>query len=229
MNSKPKVLIVDDDESITELLQYNLQIQQYDIEIAHNGTEAIEKAKGFLPNIILMDIMMPGIDGVMTCKMMREISALKKTYIIFLTARAEEYSEVAAFEAGADDYVVKPVKPKALLSRIASFLSQEKKTTVITKSNTIQLLDLVIDKESYSLYKGNQRIDLVRKEFELLYFFCQHPNKIFNRDELLRKVWGSDVCVVSRTVDVHIRKIREKIGDQYISTVKGIGYKMTSY
>jgi two-component system alkaline phosphatase synthesis response regulator PhoP len=229
MNLKPKVLIVDDDESITELLQYNLQIQQYDIEIAHNGTEAIEKAKVFLPNIILMDIMMPGVDGVMTCKMMREIETLKKTYIIFLTARSEEYSEVAAFEAGANDYVVKPVKPKALLSRIASFLSHEKKATIVTKSSSIQLLDLVIDKESYSLYKDNQRIDLVRKEFELLYFFCQHPDKIFNRDELLRKVWGSDVCVVSRTVDVHVRKIREKIGEQYIRTVKGIGYKMTSY
>jgi len=186
--------------------------------------EAIEKAKVFLPNVILLDIMMPGIDGVMTCKMLREIADLKKSFIIFLTARSEEYSEVAAFEAGADDYVVKPVKPRALISRILSFLSRGTKEEV--RSNSIAVLDLVIDKESYSLHKGSQRIALARKEFELLYFFCQNPNKIFNREELLRKVWGTDVYVVSRTVDVHIRKIREKIGDDYINTVKGIGYKL---
>jgi len=224
MNHKPKVLIVDDDVSITELLQYNLQIHHFDIEVAHSGMEAIEKAKVFLPNVILLDIMMPGIDGVMTCKMLREIADLKKSFIIFLTARSEEYSEVAAFEAGADDYVVKPVKPRALISRILSFLSRGTKEEV--RSNSIAVLDLVIDKESYSLHKGSQRIALARKEFELLYFFCQNPNKIFNREELLRKVWGTDVYVVSRTVDVHIRKIREKIGDDYINTVKGIGYKL---
>jgi two-component system alkaline phosphatase synthesis response regulator PhoP len=220
---KVKILVVDDEEDILELLEYNLKKEGYEVKTAKNGKDAIEIAKVFIPSIILIDIMMPVMDGIETCKKLKEIDKLSKTFILFLTARTEEYSEIAAFESGADDYIPKPIKPKALLSRINALVRREKKS-----DNTQTILnagDLIINRNTYVVYQGDKEITLPRKEFELLYFLASNPNKVFNRDELLQKVWGSDVYVLSRTVDVHIRKVRERLGDKYITTIKGVGYK----
>jgi two-component system, OmpR family, alkaline phosphatase synthesis response regulator PhoP len=223
MSVKRKILIVDDDPDILEILQYNLATLDLDIRMARDGKEAVDAAKEFLPDLILLDIMMPVMDGIEACRLIRKMPELKDVFIIFLTARSEEYSEVAAFEAGANDFIVKPIKPRALVSRIDAFFKRE----VDEKSeHVIRIKDIAIDKTSYTVFKDSKRVAMARKEFELLYLFCQNPNKIFNREELLKQVWGSDVYVVSRTVDVHIRKIREKIGSEYINTIKGIGYKM---
>lgn len=222
MSKKNKVLIADDEQDILDMLQYILEKEGYEVQIAKSGPEAIRIAQEFQPRLILLDIMMPQMDGIETCRNMRELEELKDTVIVFLTARSEEYSEIAAFESGANDYIVKPIKPRALVSRIASYFRKE---SVSRKNSIISINDLVIDKTSYTVSVGEKKITLAKKEFELLYFLCQHPNKIFNRDDILKRVWGTDVYVVSRTVDVHIRKIREKVGEHYISTVKGIGYK----
>lgn len=223
MSVKKKILIVDDEQDILEILQYNLSKLNLDIRMAREGKEAVDVARDFLPDLILLDIMMPVMDGIEACRQIRKTPALKDVYIIFLTARSEEYSEVAAFEAGANDFIVKPIKPRALMSRIEAFFKRDIEES---DHHVIKVKNISIDKNSYTVYKDNQRIAMARKEFELLYLFCQNPNKIFNREELLKQVWGSDVYVVSRTVDVHIRKIREKIGSEYINTIKGIGYKM---
>jgi two-component system, OmpR family, alkaline phosphatase synthesis response regulator PhoP len=224
MVKKQKILVADDDNSITELLAYNLQQGGFEIRIAADGREAVEVARTFQPDLILMDIMMPGIDGVEACRQIRDIQKLKDVYVIFLTARSEEYSEIAAFDAGANDYILKPIKPRALMSRITAFFRRD--VTGLQKKAAVTVKGLTMDKESFTVLKGESKIILAKKEFELLYFLCTHPNKIFNREELLKKVWGTDVFVVSRTVDVHIRKIREKIGEGFINTVKGIGYKI---
>jgi len=219
-----KILIVDDEIDILELLQYNLEKEGYEVKIANNGQKALEIASIFHPNLVLLDIMMPGIDGVETCRLLRENTTLTNTHILFLTARSEEYSEVAAFDAGADDYITKPIKPRALLSRIGAILRREtKKSSKDVKK--IEIGGLTIDKQSYTAYINNKQIVLPKKEFELLHFLATNPNKVFNRDELLQNIWGTDVYVLARTVDVHIRKIREKIGDDIIKTVKGVGYK----
>jgi two-component system, OmpR family, alkaline phosphatase synthesis response regulator PhoP len=225
MNKKNKVLIVDDEPDIIEILLYNLEKLGFDIRSAADGKEAVEIAKTFQPQVVIMDIMMPVMDGIESVRQIRDIPKMKDAFIIFLTARSEEYSEIAAFEAGGNDYIVKPIKPRALLSRIDAYFKRDSDANN-KKTNIITIGDLSIDKDSYTVYKDSQKISMARKEFELLYLFCQNPNKIFNRDELLKKVWGADVYVVSRTVDVHIRKIREKIGMDYINTVKGIGYKL---
>jgi len=225
MGSKPsqKVLVVDDEEPILELLKYNLEKQGYEVKTASNGQIALEIAKKFHPDLVLLDIMMPKMDGVEACRHLRAMPELANTFIVFLTARAEEYSEIAAFDVGADDYILKPIKPRALMSRISALFRRESKKT--TTSAQITIGDLVIDRTSYTVkVKGNE-INLPKKEFELLYFLAQNPNKVFNRDDLLQNIWGSDVYVLARTVDVHIRKVREKIGDDYITTVKGVGYK----
>jgi two-component system alkaline phosphatase synthesis response regulator PhoP len=222
MNKKNKVLIADDEQDILDMLQYIMEKEGYEVKIARSGPEAIKIAQEFQPRLILLDIMMPQMDGIETCRNMRDIEELKETIIVFLTARSEEYSEIAAFESGASDYIVKPIKPRALVSRIASYFRKE---SVSKKNSAITIGDLVIDRQSYTVTVADKKITLAKKEFELLYFLCQHPNKIFNRDDILKRVWGTDVYVVSRTVDVHIRKIREKVGEHYISTVKGIGYK----
>jgi len=222
VNKKNKVLIVDDEQDILDMLQYIMEKEGYEVKIAKSGREAIDTAIEFQPKLILLDIMMPNMDGIETCRLMRETEELKETVIVFLTARSEEYSEIAAFESGASDYIVKPIKPRALVSRIASYF---RKDTVAKKNSAISINNLVIDRQSYTVTVDDKKVALAKKEFELLYFLCQHPNKIFNRDDILKRVWGTDVYVVSRTVDVHIRKIREKIGEKYISTVKGIGYK----
>ncbi|MEM7110227.1 MAG: response regulator transcription factor [Bacteroidota bacterium] len=220
-----KVLVVDDEESILELLKYNLEKQGYDVKTATNGFEGVEKAKKFRPDLILLDIMMPDQDGVETCRQIREVPELSSVFIIFLTARSEEYSEIAAFDVGADDYITKPIKPRALMSRISALFRRDSKKK--TATSQINLGGLLIDRSSYTINMEGQEITLPKKEFELLYFLAQNPNKVFGRDELLQNIWGSDVYVLARTVDVHIRKVREKIGDDFIKTVKGVGYKFS--
>jgi len=220
-----RVLIVDDDLDILELLKYNLEKEGYEVETAEDGIKAVQISKKFKPELILMDIMMPNQDGVETCRQLREIPELANTHITFLTARAEEYSEVAAFGVGADDYIIKPIKPRALMSRISSLFRKEKKSASAPK---VVSGDLSIDKTSYTVSIKDKNITLPKKEFELLYFLALNPNKVFSRDDLLQNIWGTDVYVLARTVDVHIRKVREKIGDGYITTVKGVGYKFES-
>jgi len=220
-----KVLVVDDEEAILELLKYNLEKEGYEVKTALDGVKAVEIAKNFHPELILLDIMMPKQDGVETCRQLREIPELASAFIIFLTARSEEYSEVAAFDVGADDYITKPIKPRALMSRISAFFRRDSKKKEVT--NQISIGDLVIDRSSYTVKMDGKEITLPKKEFELLYFLAQNPNKVFGRDELLQNIWGSDVYVLARTVDVHIRKVREKIGEDYIKTVKGVGYKFS--
>lgn len=225
MGNKPsqKVLVVDDEEPILELLKYNLEKQGYDVKTASDGFQAVDIAKRFHPDLVLLDIMMPKMDGVETCRQLRAMSDLQNTFIVFLTARAEEYSEVAAFDVGADDYITKPIKPRALMSRISALFRRDSKKKVA--STQIKIGDLVIDRTSYTVKVKGKEISLPKKEFELLFFLAQNPNKVFGRDDLLQNIWGSDVYVLARTVDVHIRKVREKIGEDYITTVKGVGYK----
>lgn len=227
MTIKPsyKVLVVDDDESIVELLKYNLEKNEYEVRTALDGVKALEIAKKFMPNLVLLDIMMPKMDGVETCRQLRAIPELEKTFIIFLTARAEEYSEVAAFDVGADDYITKPIKPRALMSRLSALFRRDVKKT--EPSSVITIGDLTIDRSSYTIKLEDREINLPKKEFELLYFLAQNPNKVFSREDLLQHIWGTDVYVLARTVDVHIRKVREKIGEDYITTVKGVGYKFS--
>ncbi len=217
-----RVLVVDDDSDILDLLKYNLVKEGYEVKTAEDGVKAVELAKNFNPDLILLDIMMPHQDGVETCRQLREMPEMANTHITFLTARAEEYSEVAAFGVGADDYIIKPIKPRALMSRISALFRKEKKSKSVPK---IVSGDLSIDKSSYTVAIKDNNFTLPKKEFELLYFLAQNPNKVFSRDDLLQNIWGTDVYVLARTVDVHIRKVREKIGDGYIATVKGVGYK----
>ena len=218
-----KVLVVDDEESILELLKYNLEKNGYEVKTALDGGKAVEIARKFVPDLVLLDIMMPKMDGVETCRLLRDIPELQKTFVVFLTARAEEYSEVAAFDVGADDYINKPIKPRALMSRISALFRRESKKSSLASMITIG--DLTIDRTSYTIKVKGREINLPKKEFELLFFLAQNPNKVFSREDLLQNIWGSDVYVLARTVDVHIRKVREKIGDDYITTVKGVGYK----
>ncbi len=225
MSTQQKVLVVDDEPDIIELLKYNLEKDGYKVRTATNGMKAIKTAKEFIPDLILLDIMMPKMDGIETCRQLRELPEISETKIIFLTARMEEYSEVAAFEMGADDYLVKPVKPRALISRVNAMFRREALRTTIEARDIIKAGEFSIDKTSYTLMKGDTQITLPKKEFELLFFLAQHPNKVFSRDELLHNIWGADVYVLARTVDVHIRRVREKIGEGYIKTVKGVGYK----
>lgn len=222
-NKNQKILVVDDESDILELLKYNLSKEGYDVKTALDGIKGVEIAKNFLPDLIILDIMMPKQDGVETCRQLREIPELSNAFVIFLTARSEEYSEVAAFETGADDYITKPIKPRALVSRINALFRRESKKK--KESQVITVDDLVIDRTSYTVKIADRLVNLPKKEFELLYFLAQNPGKVYSRDELLQNIWGTDVYVLARTVDVHIRKVREKIGDAYISTVKGVGYK----
>lgn len=218
-----KILVVDDEGDILELLKYNLAKEGYEVKTALDGIKGVEIAKSFIPDLIILDIMMPKQDGVETCRQIREVPELINAFVIFLTARSEEYSEVAAFDMGADDYITKPIKPRALVSRINALFRRESKKK--KESNKISIGELVVDRTSYTAFIGEDKISLPKKEFELLYFLAQNPGKVFSRDELLQNIWGTDVYVLARTVDVHIRKVREKIGDGFISTVKGVGYK----
>lgn len=220
-----KVLVVDDEEPILELLKYNLEKNGYEVKTAQDGAKAVDIARKFIPDLVLLDIMMPKMDGVETCRQLRDLPELQKMFVVFLTARSEEYSEVAAFDIGADDYITKPIKPRALMSRISALFRRDSKKS--SPSNIITIGDLTIDRTSYTISVNGKEINLPKKEFELLYFLAQNPNKVFSREDLLQNIWGTDVYVLARTVDVHIRKVREKIGEDYITTVKGVGYKFT--
>jgi two-component system alkaline phosphatase synthesis response regulator PhoP len=227
IHATPKVLVVDDDSDIVELLEYNLVKEGYSVLTASNGKKAIELAKSFIPDLILLDIMMPQLDGIETGRILRQNPDIKNTYILFLTARSEEYSEVAAFEVGADDYITKPIKPRALMSRINALFRREAQKA--DSGDQVEILDLVINRKNYTVTQaGEKSVVLPKKEFELLFFLAQTPNKVFNRDELLQKIWGADIYVLERTVDVHIRKLREKLGDRYIKTLKGVGYMFSN-
>jgi len=216
-------LVVDDDPDIVELLKYNLSSEGYKVKSASNGIQAVSLAREFIPDLTILDIMMPNMDGVETCRQIRSIPELANKFIIFLTARSEEYSEIAAFEMGADDYITKPIKPRALISRINALFRREVKKD--SGSSKISIGNLEIDRVSYTVKLDNKKIILPKKEFELLFFLAQNPDQVFGRDDLLKNIWGSDVYVLARTVDVHIRKVREKIGDGFIITIKGVGYK----
>ena len=219
-----KILIVDDEEDILDLLEYNLEKEGYEVIRAMDGEEAIELAKKENPQLILLDIMMPKLDGIETCRRIREFPEMQNVYIVFLTARSEEYSELAGFDAGADDYISKPIKPRVLMSRLKAIMRREHN---VEDNSTIKIHDLEIIKDEYLVRKGTKQLSLPRKEFELLHFLASKPGKVFKREELLENIWG-DVYVVDRTIDVHIRKLREKIGESYIVTIKGVGYKFLS-
>lgn len=221
---KTKILLVDDEEDILDLLEYNLEKEGYETLRAMNGNEAVEIAKSEVPDMILMDVMMPDLDGIEACRRIRAIQGLKKIFVVFLTARSEEYSEVAGFDAGGDDYIPKPIKPRILISRIKAILRRELETK---DTSALLVGDLEILKDEYIVKKGQQVLSLPRKEFELLYFLASHAGKVFSREKLLENVWG-DVYVVDRTVDVHVRKLREKLGNEYIQTIKGVGYKFSN-
>lgn len=220
-----RILVVDDDADLVELLQYNLEKEGYTVRTAMDGMRALEIAKTFQPELVLLDIMMPQQDGIETGRQMRQMTELRQTYILYLTARSEEYSEVAAFEIGADDYITKPIKPRALMSRINAFFRREAQKA--DPGDKIEIAGLTINRQNYSANFGEKSVVLPKKEFELLFFLAQSPNKVFSREELLQRIWGADIYVLERTVDVHIRKLREKIGDTYIRTLKGVGYMFT--
>lgn len=223
-----KILLVDDEKDILEFLSYNLRNEGFKIATASNGREAVRMAEELRPHLVLMDVMMPEMDGVAACEMIRANRNLDSTLVAFLTARGEDYSQIAGFEAGGDDYITKPIKPKVLVSRIKALLKrrsvqiQEEDTGEVNK---IVSGDLVIDKERYVIIKKGNDVSLPRKEFELLSLLISKPEKVFTREEIFDRVWGENIVVGDRTIDVHIRKLREKLGDRYIKTVKGIGYK----
>jgi two-component system, OmpR family, alkaline phosphatase synthesis response regulator PhoP len=224
MIDRYKILIVDDEQDIIDFLEYNLKNEGYEVITAREGESALKLAKKENPDVILMDIMMPKMDGVETCRRLREIPECKNTYVIFLTARGEEYSEVAGFSAGGDDYIVKPVKPRVLTSRIKAILRRGSEIDS-EEPQTLKIADLEIVRDEYLVYKNGEPLTLPKKEFELLYFLASKPGKVYSREVLLEKIWGKDVFVVPRTIDVHVRKLREKIGEEYIQTIKGVGYK----
>ncbi|MCK6639268.1 MAG: response regulator transcription factor [Bacteroidia bacterium] len=217
-----RILLVDDEPDIIEFLSYNLKKEGYHVFTALTGEEGIAVARKETPHLILLDVMMPGIDGIEVCKELRGIPGMDSVIIAFLTARSEDYSHIAGFEAGADDYISKPIKPRVLLSRIKALL---RRSNAGTESTSVDVGKLRIDRESYLVHKEGEEINLPRKEFELLSLLASKPGKVFAREEILNKVWGDDVVVGDRTIDVHIRKLREKLGEEYIRTVKGVGYK----
>ena len=219
-----KILCVDDEPDILEILKYNLSNEGYSVSTAADGKSAIEIAYNISPNLIIMDVMMPNMDGIEACEKLRSDEKFNDTIIMFLTARGEDYSHVAAYDAGADDYVTKPVKPKVLVSKVKGLLRRLKK--VIAKDiNEIVFDDIKIDREKYKVYISDNVLNLPRKEFELLYLLASKPDKVYKREKIMEAVWGSEVVVGDRTIDVHIRKLREKVGDKYFKTVKGVGYK----
>ena len=225
MNKKIKILIVDDEPDIIEILSYNLVSEGYSVITANNGQKAIKKAKNEKPELIILDVMMPEMDGIEACEKMRKIPELEETIITFLTARSEDYSLVAGLEAGADDYISKPIKPKVLISKVKSLLRRKISDQSKIKDELIQLKGLIIDKELYKIIYRGKDVILPRKEFELLCLLASKPGKVFKRKEILNKIWGEDVIVGGRTIDVHIRKLRSKLGNDKLTTLKGVGYK----
>ena len=219
-----KILLVDDEKDILEIVGYNLSQEGYQISTASNGKEAIAKAKKELPQLIILDVMMPEMDGIEACENIRKIPELQNTIITFLTARSEDYSQVAGFDAGADDYIAKPIKPKVLVSKVKALLRRLKDDS--KTSTTLNIGNIEINREEYKIINNGQEIILPRKEFELFYLLATKPGKVFTREEILDKVWGNEVVVGGRTIDVHIRKLREKMGDDFFKTIKGVGYKI---
>ena len=223
-STKQKILIVDDEPDILELIEYNLKKEGYQVFLARNGQEAVAEAKRSLPDLIVLDIMMPKMDGIEACRIMRTMPEFKNTFMVFLTARSEEYSEIAGFNVGADDYIAKPIKPRALVSRINAILRRNAPADEVT-DNKLEIGDLVIDREAYLVYQRGVKVVLAKKEFELLYLLASKPGKVYTREVILKNIWEDSVVVTNRTIDVHIRKLREKLGDDCVATVKGVGYK----
>lgn len=216
-----KILIVDDEPDILEFMQYNLEKEGFDVFLATSGKEAIKIAKEEFPELIILDVMMPGMDGMETCRELRHDNRFQNTLIAFLTARNEDFSQIAGFESGADDYIAKPIKPRVLISRIKALLKRSGQTV---PDPVLEIAGLTIDLNTYSIIINGERLILPKKEFELLTFLTSKPGKVFNRDEILSRVWGNEVVVGDRTIDVHIRRLREKIGNNLIRTIKGVGY-----
>ncbi|WP_353139156.1 response regulator transcription factor [Pseudopedobacter sp.] len=223
--NKQKILIVDDEPDILELIEYNLKKEGYQVFTATNGQDAITEARKTNPDLIILDVMMPKMDGIEACRIMRGMPEFKSTFMVFLTARIEEYSEIAGFNVGADDYIPKPIKPRALVSRINAILRRNLQNEEESFTNKIEIADLVIDRDAFLVFKNGEKIVLAKKEFELLYLLASKPGKVYTREVILRNIWEDSVVVTNRTIDVHIRKLREKLKDNYVTTVKGVGYK----
>lgn len=221
-----KILLVDDEPDILEIIGFNLENAGYQVFKAKDGVEALKQAKNIIPQLIIMDVMMPNLDGIEACDLIRKEDLLQQTVIMFLSARGEDFSYVAAFEAGADDYVTKPIKPKVLLSKVKGLLRRFKKPD--SSEMVLKFGDLIIDKEEYKVTQNGQSFSLPRKEFELLFLLASKPEKVMKREKIMEKVWGNEVVVGDRTIDVHIRKLREKVGNDYFKTIKGVGYKFVN-
>lgn len=221
--SAQKILLVDDEQDILDLVKYNLEKEDFEVQTCNNGKEAIDLALKFQPDLILLDVMMPRMDGMETCMQIRENKQLENVLIAFLTARGEDYSQIAGFDAGADDYITKPIKPRVLISRVKALL--RRKETGENTGSSKALKGISIDKERYVVLKDGEEMTLPKKEFELLSLLTSQPGRVFTRESILSNVWGNDVIVGDRTIDVHIRKLREKLGDSFFKTVKGVGYK----
>ena len=218
-----KIVLVDDEPDILEIVGYNLTNEGYQVFTGENGVQAVKLAKKHKPHLIILDVMMPEMDGIEACEQIRQLPDFNNVIITFLTARGEDYSQLAGFEAGADDYITKPIKPKVLMSKVKALLRRFKKEE--QTEGVVKIGNLVIDREEYKIVKGKEEIVLPRKEFELLSLLASKPNKVFKREDILDRVWGNEVVVGGRTIDVHIRKLREKIGDKSFKTIKGVGYK----
>ena len=227
-SAAPSVLLVDDEPDILDLLSYNLEREGFRVRAASNGADGLKLAQADPPDVVVLDVMMPKMDGIETCRRFREDAALRLVPILMLTARGEERDEIEGLDAGADDYLIKPISPRVLVSRVRAALRRTERTESATTAQ-LRVHDLLIDRERYVVERGEEVFRMPRKEFELLYFLASHPGRVFSREELLDAVWGPNVFVVDRTVDVHVRKIREKLGSPYIETVKGVGYKMAEH
>jgi len=225
MLNKAKILIVEDEADIVEFLEYNLSKEGYNLETAHNGIEGYEKALSFSPDLIIMDIMMPEMDGIELCEKIRGEDQFKDTLIAFLTARSESFTQISALDTGGDDFIAKPIKPNVLKSRIRALLRRHPAFKVDKSTEQLKFGDLTIDLDSFTISVKDEKMSLAKKEFELLTLLASKPGKVFKREQIMQKVWGSEVIVGDRTIDVHIRKLREKIGSHYIKTIKGVGYK----
>lgn len=219
-----KILLVDDEPDILEILKYNLVKEGYEVATANNGEEGLRRAEEFSPDLIILDIMMPVMDGVEVCRQLRAKPEFNNTIITFLTAREEDYSQIAALDTGGDDYITKPIRPRVLMSRVKALLRRNDREEE-EEVRIVRIADIEIDLDQIVVRRGEERIELAKKEFDLLTLLTSKPGKVFSRDEIFNRVWGTDVIVGNRTIDVHIRKLREKLGDHYIKTIKGIGYK----
>jgi two-component system alkaline phosphatase synthesis response regulator PhoP len=227
-SSNYKILLVDDEPDILEFIGYNLKKEGFTVLTSNNGQDGLKIAQAETPHLIVLDVMMPGMDGIETCEELRKIPELRNTLVVFLTARGEDYSQIAGFDAGADDYITKPIKPKVLISRVKALLKRYSHTTQEEKpneGNKVTVGDLIIDREKYLVTSGVKELSLPKKEFELLLLLAAKPDRVFTRDEIYASVWGDNIIVGDRTIDVHIRKLREKIGQDHIRTIKGVGYK----